>query len=87
MQMVPSVNSGQLQLGTEVGSMQATGRHRKPASELLTVSQAAALLNVHPNTVRRWSQNGEVKAYRIGSRGDRRFHRADVERLLRSSPW
>ena len=48
----------------------------------MTVDQVAGRLNVHPNTVRRWSQNGVMNAYRIGTRGDRRFHRSDVERLL-----
>ena len=57
-------------------------RTKKPASELLTVGQAAALLNLHPNTVRRWAKQGLLNAYRIGPRRDRRFHRSDVERLL-----
>ncbi|MCL0039074.1 helix-turn-helix domain-containing protein, partial [Dehalococcoidia bacterium] len=40
---------------------------------MLTTSDVARLLNVHINTVRRWSNQGILKAYRIGSRGDRRF--------------
>ena len=50
--------------------------------ELLTVSQAARSLGVHPNTVRKWSKQGILKPYRVGPRGDRRFRREDVERLL-----
>ena len=38
-------------------------------TELLTVSQIAAFLNVHPNTVRRWDRRGLLNAYRIGPRG------------------
>ncbi|MBN1370019.1 MAG: helix-turn-helix domain-containing protein [Dehalococcoidaceae bacterium] len=45
---------------------------------MLTTSEVAQILNVHINTVRRWSNQGTLKAYRIGSRGDRRFKREDV---------
>ena len=50
---------------------------------LLTTSQAAKLLNVHTNTVRRWADSGLLTTYRIGSRGDRRYLMADISRLLR----
>ena len=50
------------------------------------MGQVAAWLNLHPNTIRRWNQQGLLPAYRIGSRGDRRFHRSDVERLLTLVP-
>ena len=59
---------------------------RQQRSELLTVGQVAALLNVHPNTVRRWAEQGVVYAYRIGTRRDRRFRRFDVESLLQDKP-
>ena len=49
---------------------------------LLTVGQAARLLNLHPNTIRRWSKKGIIKSYRINSRGDRRFRKEDVNQLL-----
>ncbi len=45
---------------------------------MLTTSEVAYLLNVHINTVRRWSNQGILKAYRLGSRGDRRFIREDI---------
>ena len=50
--------------------------------ELLTVREVARLLHVHPNTLRRWSSSGRIKAYRITSRGDRRFKREEVARFL-----
>ncbi|MDD4985940.1 MAG: helix-turn-helix domain-containing protein [Dehalococcoidales bacterium] len=50
---------------------------------MLTTSDVARLLNVHINTVRRWSNQGIIKTYRIGSRGDRRFDRKDIEQFLR----
>jgi excisionase family DNA binding protein len=45
---------------------------------MLTTSEVAHILSVHINTVRRWSNQGILKAYRIGSRGDRRFRREDI---------
>lgn len=53
-------------------------------SSLLTVGQAAALLHVHPNTLRRWEAMGLVRAYRVGPRHDRRFSRVEVEQMLGS---
>jgi len=62
---------------------------KKPARDdpdaLLTTTEAAELLNVHVNTVRRWSNKGMLETYRIGSRGDRRLRRRDVDKLLRKS--
>lgn len=51
-------------------------------SRTLTVSEAAQLLHVHPNTIRNWSDNGILKTYRLGHRRDRRFSVEDVENLL-----
>ncbi len=50
--------------------------------EMMTIRQVARLLHVHPNTLRRWSNDGRLKAYRINFRGDRRFRREDVARFL-----
>jgi len=50
---------------------------------MLTTSEVAHLLNVHINTVRRWSNQGIIKAYRIGPRGDRRFQEEDIADFLR----
>ena len=51
-------------------------------SNLLTVSEVADLLHVHPNTLRRWSNKGIIQAYRINQRGDRRYKREEIIRLL-----
>lgn len=60
------------------------GKQPKVSGTSLTLrtSDVAQLLKVHTNTVRRWSNKGLLKAYRIGSRGDRRFKRKDINRLL-----
>lgn len=49
---------------------------------MLTVREVARLLNVHPNTLRRWSNNGRIRAYRITPRGDRRFKREEIAHFL-----
>jgi excisionase family DNA binding protein len=36
--------------------------------ELLTVAEVAALLQAHPDTVRRWARRGELDVLRIGRR-------------------
>jgi excisionase family DNA binding protein len=51
-------------------------------SATITTAEAAQLLHMHTNTVRRWSDKGVVKSYRIGPRGDRRFILEDIIRLL-----
>ena len=45
---------------------------------MLTTSEAAQLLGLHPNTVRRWNKKGILKSYRISPRGDRRFKRDEI---------
>jgi excisionase family DNA binding protein len=52
------------------------------ANNLLTVKQVSELLHIHPNTLRRWSEEGRIPALRITTRGDRRFRKDDVQRYL-----
>jgi excisionase family DNA binding protein len=52
------------------------------AKSLLTTRELARMLNVHINTVRRWSDQGILKSYRIGPRCDRRFSRDDIALFL-----
>lgn len=56
--------------------------NNKEINPMLTTSDVAHLLNVHINTVRRWSNQGVLKTYRIGSRGDRRFQEEDITKFL-----
>ena len=56
--------------------------NHKEIDPMLTVSDVARLLSIHINTVRRWSNQGILKAYRIGSRGDRRFRQEDITNFL-----
>jgi excisionase family DNA binding protein len=50
---------------------------------LLTTNETAKLLNIHINTVRRWSNLGILPSFRIGPRGDRRFWKKDLMTFLR----
>ena len=57
-------------------------QNHKEINPMLTASDVGRLLNVHINTVRRWSNQGILKAYRVGSRGDRRFRLEDITSFL-----
>lgn len=50
--------------------------------DMLTVREVARLLHIHPNTVRRWSDEGRIQSYRITARGDRRYKRGDIDRFV-----
>ena len=47
-------------------------------SDWLNLSAAAALLGVHPSTLRAWSDRGDIPAHRTPGK-HRRFRRADIE--------
>ncbi len=49
---------------------------------MLGVRQVARLLHIHPNTLKRWTDKGILRAYRINPRGDRRFKQEDIGRFL-----
>jgi len=49
---------------------------------LLTVHDVSRILNIHVNTVRRWSNQGVFKPIRIGPRGDRRYRLKDLTDFL-----
>lgn len=53
-------------------------------NKLLTTQEAAHILNIHENTLRRWCDSGVIGAFRIGARGDRRFLESDVLTLKSS---
>jgi len=50
--------------------------------EYLTLMQVSELLKVHPNTLRNWDKNGELKALRIGIRKLRRYKKSDVLKFI-----
>ncbi len=50
---------------------------------MLTLQQACDVLNVHPNTLRNWDNQGVLKAVRYGKRGDRRYRKEDILNILK----
>jgi excisionase family DNA binding protein len=52
---------------------------------LLTVSEVAELLNIHPKTVKNWANRGMLPCYRLATgRRDRRFKLEDAMGLLQT---
>jgi len=49
---------------------------------IITLQQACEILNCHPNTLRNWDNKGILKAIRFGSRGDRRYKKSEILKLL-----
>lgn len=52
---------------------------------LLTLKEACKILKVHPNTLRQWDKKGILKAVRFGQRGDRRYKKKDIMKLISKS--
>src|SRR5438876_11400050 len=57
----------------------------RPTDATLSVTKAARLLGVHPNTIRTWSDAGRLRYFRINARGDRRYRLGDLQRFLASA--
>lgn len=53
-------------------------------SPLLDVREAARFLRVSETSIRRWSDSGRLKCYRVGMARHRRFSLEDLKRFLES---
>ena len=62
-----------------------TARFEALSRELLTITEVARMLHAHPNSVRRWANQGLLRCYRVGVRGDRRFKSHEVDQFLEAS--
>lgn len=51
---------------------------------LLTITQAAKILNVHPDTLRRWEKAGKISTIRISSRSHRRYRNSDIFNIIQN---
>lgn len=51
--------------------------------EILTLKEASSVLNCHPNTLRNWDNQGILKAIRLGKRGDRRYRKLDILKIIK----
>ena len=54
------------------------------SSELLSLTEAASLLGVHPATLRRWADQGDILVM-VTPGGHRRFPRSEIDRLRGAS--
>jgi len=50
--------------------------------KILTLRQVADLLNVHPETVRRWDKTKKLISIRVGNRGHRRYQQKELLNIL-----
>lgn len=50
--------------------------------DILTIKEVAHLLRVSTLTIKRWGKKGKLPPIRINSRGDRRYRKGDVLKLL-----
>ncbi len=53
-------------------------------SRILSLQQAAELLKVHPETLRRWDNTGKLPALKYGNRNDRHYREEDIMNFLKS---
>ena len=53
-------------------------KNNESHSNMLTTGDVARIFGVHPGTIRRWCEQGKIRAYRSGRRACRRFFRGDV---------
>ena len=87
---VPKAYAGKLEDGQKVEFVGRTvygtpfATSIQPYPLILTVKEVAALLHIHVNTARRWSDQGIIESYRTTSRGYRRFRREDVINYIES---
>ena len=52
-------------------------------TKLITIREAAEMLGVHQETLRRWDNEGKLKAVRIGERGHRKYPLQSIKVLLK----
>lgn len=51
-------------------------------SKYISIREAARILNVHTETLRRWDNSGRLKAQRVGPRNDRKYLPFDIIKAL-----
>ena len=65
--------------------MDETKQNNDKIPELITLSEACAILKVHPNTLRAWDKKGILPAVRIGLKRVRRYRKEDIQKLMKPS--
>jgi len=54
--------------------------------KLIDINEAAKLINVNPETLRRWDRDGKLIAIKVNDRGDRRYKESDLMDFLKTNP-
>src|SRR3989304_3849480 len=68
-----------------LANLEAYKRGERSAKTPLKISQAAAQLGVHPETLRRWERNGAIQAERPNG-GQRRYTLDRLEQIAAAPP-
>ena len=50
--------------------------------KLLRIKEAAEMLGISTETLRRWDRKGKLPAVRVSERGDRRYKLDDLKRFI-----
>lgn len=53
--------------------------------KLLRIKEAAEILGVNPETLRRWDRDGKLLAIKVSKRGDRRYNPTDIQKFIEKS--
>lgn len=51
-------------------------------TKLISLREAARILGVNPQTLRRWDDVNKLKAVRVGDRKDRKYKLSDLVEIL-----
>lgn len=51
-------------------------------TKLISLREAARILGVNPQTLRRWDKANKLKAVRVGDRKDRKYKLSDLVEIL-----
>jgi transposase len=55
---------------------------KKAQTSPMSIAGVAAILGVHTNTIRRWSDEGLIPCFRLGPRQDRKFEPQSVMEMM-----
>ena len=53
-------------------------------SKLLRIKEAAEMLGLNAETLRRWDNQGRLNAVRMGKRKDRRYRLEDLQKVIKT---
>jgi len=54
--------------------------------KLIDINEAAKLIKVNPETLRRWDREGKLVAIKVNDRGDRRYREKDILEFIKGNP-